>query len=107
MQSAARTDDHPAGMTSLMKQYREGEEIALAPEVQVPTLIAWGDRNKPLSEADELQRLIPGSRLERFPDAGHYVHEEAATGVAHAIEAWLRDVMPASQTTAAEYTKGA
>lgn len=105
----ARTDDYLAGMTSLMKQYREGEEIALAPEVRVPTLIAWGDRdrNKPLSEADELRRMIPGSRLERFPDAGHYVHEEATTGVARAIEDWLRDVMPASQTTNAEDIKGA
>lgn len=105
----ARTDDYMAGMTSLMTQYREGEEIALAPQVKVPTLIPWGDRdrNKPLSEADELQRMIPGSRLVHFADAGHYVHEEATAGVARAIEAWLRDVMPASQTTTAPDTKGA
>ena len=94
----ARTDDYLAGMTSLMTQYREGEEIALAPQVKVPTLIPWGDRdrNKPPSEADELQRMIPGSRLERFPDAGHYVHEEATAGVARAIEDWLRDIRPAT-----------
>ncbi len=97
----ARTEDYLAGMTSLMTQYREGEEIALAPRVRVPTLIPWGDRdrNKPLSEADELQRLIPGSRLERFPDAGHYVHEEATAGVARAIEDWLRATRSADTDT--------
>lgn len=105
----ARTDDYMAGMTSLMTQYSEGEEIALAPQVKVPTLIPWGDRdrNKPLSEADELQRLVPGSRLVHFADAGHYVHEEATAGVARAIEDWLRAVMPAAPNTVPTDTKGA
>lgn len=87
----ARSQGYMAGMTSLMKQYAEGEEIVLAPQVHVPTLIPWGDqdRNKPRSEADALQRLIPGARLVRFGNAGHYVHEEAAAEVAAAIEAWL------------------
>ena len=87
----ARSEGYMAGMTALMKQYVEGEEIALAAKVRVPTLIPWGDqdRNKLRSEADELQRLIPGSELVRFADSGHYVHEEAAEGVARAIEAWL------------------
>lgn len=89
----ARAEGYMAGMTSLMKQYREGEEIALAPQVKVPTLIPWGDRdkNKPLSEADELQAMIPGSRLVHFANAGHYVHEEAAEGVAQAIKLWLQE----------------
>jgi pimeloyl-ACP methyl ester carboxylesterase len=87
----ARSEGYMAGMTSLMKQYSEGEEIALAARLSVPTLIPWGDqdRNKLRSEADDLQRLVPGSELVRFADSGHYVHEEAAAGVAAAIEAWL------------------
>lgn len=91
---AARTEGYMAGMTSLMKQYREGEEIVLARQVRVPTLIPWGDRdrNKPLQEADELQSMIPGSKLVHFANAGHYVHEEAADGVAAAIREWLTDV---------------
>ena len=90
----SRTEGYMAGMTSLMQQYREGEEIVLASKVVVPTLIPWGDRdkNKPRSEADELQSMIRGSRLVRFPNAGHYVHEEAAAGVAEAIREWLKDV---------------
>jgi pimeloyl-ACP methyl ester carboxylesterase len=93
----ARSAGYMAGMTSLMQQYAEGEEIALAPRVKVPVLIPWGneDRNKPRSEADELQKMLPGSELVRFDHAGHYVHEEAAAGVAAAIEAWLARVRPA------------
>jgi pimeloyl-ACP methyl ester carboxylesterase len=77
-----------------MKQYREGEEIALASKVTVPTLIPWGDRdkNKPREEANELQAMLKGSSLVRFADAGHYVHEEAPDEVAQAIKDWLRGV---------------
>lgn len=90
----ARTEGYMAGMTSLMKQYREGEEIALASKVTVPTLIPWGDRdkNKPREEANELQAMLKGSSLVRFADAGHYVHEEAPDEVAQAIKDWLRGV---------------
>jgi pimeloyl-ACP methyl ester carboxylesterase len=87
----ARSEGYMAGMTSMMAQYVEGEEIRLAPQVKVPTLIPWGnrDKNKPPSEANELQGMIRGSRLVRFENAGHYVHEEAAEGVARAILAWM------------------
>lgn len=102
----ARSEGYMEGMTSLMKQYAEGEEITLAARVRVPTLIPWGDqdRNKLRSEADDLQRLIAGAELVRFSNAGHYVHEEAAAGVATAIETWLaRAVVPglSAPTTAA------
>jgi pimeloyl-ACP methyl ester carboxylesterase len=88
----ARSEGYMAGMTAMMKQYSEGEEIALAPRVKAPALLLWGDqdRNKPLSEADELQRMLPGSQLVHFANAGHYVHEEAAGDVAVALETWLK-----------------
>ena len=87
----AQADGYMQGMTSLMAQYAEGEEITLATQVNVPTLIPWGnaDRNKAPSEADTLQNLISGSRLVRFDSAGHYVHEEAPEEVARAIIDWL------------------
>ena len=89
---AARTTGFMSGTTSLMKQYSEGEEIRLAARVRVPTLILWGnqDRNKQRAEADDLQRLLPGSRLVRFEDSGHYVQEEQPQRVAEAIRAWVR-----------------
>jgi pimeloyl-ACP methyl ester carboxylesterase len=104
---AARSEGYMAGMTSLMQQYEEGAEIALAAQVRVPVLIPWGnqDRNKPAGEADALQRLLPGSKLVRFDGAGHYVHEEQPDGVATAIETWLATLpaptaatMPAAST---------
>lgn len=96
---AARSEGYMAGVTSLMKQYEEGEELRLAPQVRVPVLIPWGnqDRNKPPTEAQALQLLLPGSTLVRFDDAGHYVHEEQPDGVARAIEAWLA-TLPARST---------
>jgi pimeloyl-ACP methyl ester carboxylesterase len=92
----ARSEGYMQGMTSLMKQYAEGEEIELASRVRVPVLIPWGDqdRNKPLAEADQLQALLPGSTLVHFADAGHYVHEEAPDGVARAIRDWLGGLPP-------------
>ena len=88
---AAQSEGYMRGTTSLMTQYREGEEIALATNVKVPVLIPWGDqdRNKSFQEATELQALLPGSTLVRFSNAGHYVHEEAPTEVAQAIVDWL------------------
>jgi len=88
---AARSEGYMRATTSLMAQYREGEEIALAAKVTVPVLIPWGDqdRNKPLQEATELQDLLPDSTLVRFANAGHYVHEEAPIEVAQAIVDWL------------------
>ncbi len=89
--AGSRAEGYLRGMTSLMKQYSEGEEIPLLGKLRVPTLILWGnrDRNKPVSEADELVHAIPNSQLVRFNDAGHYVHEEAAAAAALAIIAWL------------------
>ena len=92
----ARTDDYYVGVTALMGQYVEGEEIALAPQVKVPTLLPWGDRdrNKPPGEAAALKGMLGRSTLVRFPAAGHYVHEEAAEGVARAIVQWLATTQP-------------
>jgi pimeloyl-ACP methyl ester carboxylesterase len=93
---AARSEGYMQGMTALMKQYAEGEEIALAARIRVPVLILWGDRdrNKPRSEAGALQALLPGSTLVRFANAGHYVHEEEPEGVARATRDWLGELPP-------------
>lgn len=99
---ATRSQGFLAGTTSMMKQYAEGEEVRLAARVHVPTLILWGnqDRNKPRSEGDALQRLLPGSALVRFDDSGHYVQEELPAGVAQALQQWLTRSNPAQQRVA-------
>jgi pimeloyl-ACP methyl ester carboxylesterase len=42
----------------------------------VPFLIVWGERDPiiPVEHARTAHRLVPGSRLEIFPDAGHFPH---------------------------------
>lgn len=55
----------------------------LAPGLETfahPTLIVWGDRDKttPLADARRFHALIPGSRLEILPGAGHRLPYERA-----------------------------
>lgn len=42
----------------------------------VPTLLVWGERDAiiPTAHARSAQELLPGSRLEVFPGAGHFPH---------------------------------
>lgn len=87
MMLAPRSAGYLEGMTSMMGQYRSGDEPAMASRVRVPTLIVWGmqDRSKLPGEQQQVQRLIPGSRLVEVPDSGHYVQEEQPAAVAAAI----------------------
>jgi len=41
---------------------------------EIPSLIVWGDRDRiiPVSHAELAHELMPGSRLEIFPGAGHF-----------------------------------
>jgi pimeloyl-ACP methyl ester carboxylesterase len=42
----------------------------------IPFLIVWGERDPiiPVEHARAAHRLVPGSRLELFPEAGHFPH---------------------------------
>jgi pimeloyl-ACP methyl ester carboxylesterase len=42
----------------------------------LPFLLVWGERDPiiPVAHARAAHRLVPGSRLELFPDAGHFPH---------------------------------
>jgi pimeloyl-ACP methyl ester carboxylesterase len=41
-----------------------------------PTMIVWGSRDRiiPLRHGEEAHALVPGSRFEVFPEAGHFPH---------------------------------
>ena len=41
---------------------------------EIPSMIIWGDRDRiiPVAHADLAHELMPGSRLEIFPGAGHF-----------------------------------
>lgn len=93
MMLAPRSEGYLAGTTTLMGQYETGDEPAMASQVKVPTLIVWGmqDTSKKPGELEEVQGLIPGSRVARVEGSGHYVQEEQPAAVAEAMIAMAQE----------------
>ncbi len=73
-----------------------GDRLYLA--AHMPTLIVWGDRDPfiPHHHGHATHAAIPGSRLEIFPDAGHYPHCEDP----ERFVAVLRDFMESTAAAA-------
>ena len=63
----------------------------------LPTMIVWGARDRiiPLRHGTEASDLIPGSRLEVFPDAGHFPHVEDPDRFARIVREFLAETEPA------------
>jgi pimeloyl-ACP methyl ester carboxylesterase len=63
-----------------------------------PTMIVWGahDRIIPLKHGDEAHELIRGSRLEVFPDAGHFPHRADPVRFARVLCDFIESTEPAS-----------
>lgn len=53
----------------------------------IPTLLCWGlkDRFFPADLLERWKRALPDAAVETFPDAGHFVHEEAPEELARVI----------------------
>jgi len=68
---------HRAVATMLTGQDPTESEL---PKLKMPVLIVWGteDRIFPLSQGETMQRLIPGSKLERIEGCGHLAPEMCA-----------------------------
>jgi pimeloyl-ACP methyl ester carboxylesterase len=62
---------------------------------EVPTMIIWGERDAviPVSHAHIAHELIPGSRLEVVPDAGHFLPIERP----ELLDRLLRDFLATTQ----------
>ena len=60
-------------------------------DVSVPTLILWGDKDPALDQRclDDLPERVPQARLERFADAGHFVHWDEPERVASLLFAFF------------------
>lgn len=65
------------------------EVAARLPELEMPVLLAWGERDPVfhLEFAADLRRRLPQAELHRFPLAGHLVIEEE--DVAALADAWI------------------
>ena len=66
-------------------------DAALASFADRPALLAWGERDwcfaKPFFE--EWKRRLPGAETALFPDAGHYVLEDAGAALVHRVRSFL------------------
>ena len=87
----------PGAMTAMINYYRANAGAlnrwapGTAPVIQVPTLIAWGERDPFLSLAllDEHAGLARDLTIRRFSDAAHWVQQEAAPQVNAALIDWM------------------
>lgn len=65
-------------------------------QVQVPTLVLWGDQDTALLPGclEGLGECVPDLRLVRFPDASHWIVHERTADVCREIEAFLPSPTP-------------
>jgi pimeloyl-ACP methyl ester carboxylesterase len=63
----------------------------------VPFLLVWGERDPiiPVEHARRAHRLVPGSRLEIFPDAGHFPHLDDPLRFVRLLTEFMRATEPA------------
>jgi pimeloyl-ACP methyl ester carboxylesterase len=77
-------------LTDMQGNYEDVE--ALLPQLDVPTLVLWGDRD-PFFSVEEAERLVdtlPDATLTIFKETGHFVPEERPEGVAWHVRDFLR-----------------
>ena len=63
----------------------------------VPFLLVWGERDPiiPVEHARRAHRLVPGSRLEIFPNAGHFPHLDDPLRFVRLLTEFMRTTEPA------------
>jgi pimeloyl-ACP methyl ester carboxylesterase len=74
------------------------------PEVKVPTLIVWGEKDSiiPVRDADEYERLIEDSRKVVMRDTGHIPMAERPTAFNDVLVEFLAETGPAEERESAE-----
>ena len=67
----------------------------------VPTLIVWGELDGiiPVEHAHAAHAMLPGSRLEIFAGAGHFVHVEQPVKFAGVLANFIESTSPARRDT--------
>ena len=82
---------------ALAKRFADGrhsDRTARLSELQVPTLILWGGRDRliPPAYGEQFRSDIAGSRLVVFPALGHVPHEEDPTATAAAARTFMDEL---------------
>jgi epoxide hydrolase 4 len=82
-------------LTGAVNYYRAVGLAALPPAqalvVQVPTMVLWGEQDRALltGNLNGLEALVPDLRIQRFPEAGHWIVHEEPDAVNDAIRAFI------------------
>ena len=84
----------PAGLRAMANAFADADLRAVLPEIDVPTLLIYGDADKRSHVAigEELHARIPGSKLVVLPGPGHLVNLEAPERFNEEVRAFLRAV---------------
>jgi pimeloyl-ACP methyl ester carboxylesterase len=86
---------------SSVRQSQKKAEAALRP-IKAPTLVIWGERDRYLGpdlaepDHDDVPNLV---RVERLPDASHWVHHDEADRVTQLLTEFFAPARPASHQT--------
>ena len=90
----------PGALTAAINYYRAAvrrnpfESARMLRQIDVPALLIWGEQDPYLGiELTEgLERWVPGIRVERIPEASHWVQVDAAERVNELMIEFLREV---------------
>ncbi len=76
--SAVVSDFHPLGFRLMAKSVADTDTTGLLPNIEVPTLLLWGDddRRSPMSIAAQFRDAIPNAELAVIANAGHVSNME-------------------------------
>ncbi|MFE1442518.1 alpha/beta fold hydrolase [Streptomyces sp. NPDC058739] len=96
MLDAMARDVRPATMGAQLFMMAETDQCDLLPEIAVPTLLVWGERDarSPLGVARAFRDAIAGARLVVLPGVGHMSNLEAPEAFARAVRGFLHGLRP-------------
>jgi len=91
-----RALDRPGALTSALSYYRalfrfRRDATAYIHPIAAPTLLIWGVRDRYLGVrlSEGLERWVPDLRIERLPDASHWVQNDRPEQVSQLLAAFL------------------
>lgn len=76
--SAVVSEFHPLGFRLMAKSSADTDTTNLLPNIEVPTLLLWGDddRRSPMNIAEQFRDAIPSAELAIIANAGHLSNME-------------------------------
>ncbi len=89
-------DARPAGTVPMLRGFAEADLRDVLPQVRVPVLLLYGDADvrSPLRVAEEMDAVLPQSRLVVLPGIGHASNLEAPETFNEEVRTFLQSVAP-------------